>query len=193
MTAGTSGIYSITNSQNGKRYVGSAVDIKRRWREHRSDLRHNRHHNKYLQNSWNKHREDRFEFEVLEYWEPEFLISFEQWWMNVLKPEYNISSTAGSPLGYRHTEEAKTKQSKAQMGHAYNLGHKHTDEARANMSKAQSSRKYNPNSKLTAKQVRQIRKSYATGQHTQKALGNMFGVAPGHISNIINRKKWRHI
>jgi len=45
--------------------------------------------------------------------------------------------------------------------------------------------------KLTRPQVSQIREKYAAGNCTVYTLAAQFGVTPGHISNIINRKTWR--
>src|ERR1017187_7123605 len=61
-----SGIYSITNSVNGKVYVGSSVFIDRRIKSHRGQLRKGNHRNGYLQASWNEHGEAAFQFAVLE-------------------------------------------------------------------------------------------------------------------------------
>lgn len=102
-----SGIYAITNLSNGKVYVGSAVNLKTRKRVHFNNLRKNKHHNVYLQNSFNKHGENSFEFSILEYVTLDRLIIREQHWIdqydfNVL---YNLSPTAGSPLGVKHTPE----------------------------------------------------------------------------------------
>jgi len=47
--------------------------------------------------------------------------------------------------------------------------------------------------KLSEKEVLEIRRLYKTGNYTQKDLGEMFGVDHSHISNIINRKTWKHI
>lgn len=43
-----SGIYSILNLTNGKRYVGSSVNLYGRLNEHLYNLRHNKAHNKHL-------------------------------------------------------------------------------------------------------------------------------------------------
>ena len=113
-----SGIYQIRNRINGKRYVGSAVNVQCRWREHLGDLRNQSHHNAHLQRAFNRYREDAFTFSILEYiQEPDNLIGREQHYLDTLKPEYNISPTAGSPLGVRHTEETRRKVSAAMMGH----------------------------------------------------------------------------
>lgn len=113
-----SGIYQIENEVNGKRYVGSAVDVRRRWRDHRSLLRHGRHNNPHLQAAFKKYGEVSFAFSVLEQAEPEKLIGREQWYLDTVRPEYNISLAARSPmLGRLHTAETRRKMSKAQKGH----------------------------------------------------------------------------
>lgn len=59
-------IYKIINLVNDKFYVGSTINKKVRFREHRKQLRGNRHHCKHLQASWNKYGEDKFAFNVAE-------------------------------------------------------------------------------------------------------------------------------
>jgi group I intron endonuclease len=59
-------IYKIINLVNDKFYVGSTTNKKVRFREHRKQLRGNRHHCKHLQASWNKYGEDKFVFKVVE-------------------------------------------------------------------------------------------------------------------------------
>ena len=56
------GIYKIRNKQNNKVYIGSAVDIKKRWRDHKWHLKENKHHNPHLQFSFNKYGLENFEF-----------------------------------------------------------------------------------------------------------------------------------
>jgi group I intron endonuclease len=51
---------------NDKFYVGSTVNKKVRFREHRKQLRGNRHHCKHLQAAWNKYGEVKFDFVVVE-------------------------------------------------------------------------------------------------------------------------------
>lgn len=61
-----SGVYKIVNIVNGKFYVGSSININKRWGEHKRSLRKNCHNNDFLQKSWNKHGEINFKFEILE-------------------------------------------------------------------------------------------------------------------------------
>ena len=115
------GIYRIINSSNGKCYVGSSIDINRRRLEHFSALLHNRHVNNHLQNAYNKYGRDSFIFEVIENLEitdniKEDLLEREQFWIDNLRPEYNILLVAGSTLGYHHTEETKQKISNSTKG-----------------------------------------------------------------------------
>ena len=57
---GKSGIYLIVNLVNGKRYIGSSVDIYNRLHDHLSNLKHNRAHNAHLQAAWNKYGDKAF-------------------------------------------------------------------------------------------------------------------------------------
>lgn len=116
MRTNNCGIYKITNTVTRKFYIGSAVNIKRRWACHRCLLSANTHYNRHLQNSWNKHGEDSFTFEVLEYCGKERLIEREQFYIDNEKPAYNISPTAGNILGVKFTDETKRKRSEAKKG-----------------------------------------------------------------------------
>jgi group I intron endonuclease len=61
------GVYKITNTVNGKVYIGSTtIDIETRWGVHRSALRTGKHYNKHLQRAWNRYGESAFTFEVIE-------------------------------------------------------------------------------------------------------------------------------
>ena len=80
-------------------YVGSTSDFAIRWRDHRANLNKNRHCNNHLQRAWNKYGEDSFEFSEIEFVDLVDLITKEQHYLNLLRPEYNICPTAGSSLG----------------------------------------------------------------------------------------------
>ena len=87
----------IRNKVNNKVYIGSSVNIERRWYSHRYDLRCNKHNNKHLQNAWNKYGEDNFEFIVLEEVKDKSALRIrEQYWLNKYQAfnasiGYNIS------------------------------------------------------------------------------------------------------
>ncbi len=106
----TSGVYKITCTANGRFYIGSAVNLQQRRRQHFSDLRLNKHHSLHMQRAWNKYGEHAFTFEVVEYVLPMSLTAREQYWLNKLKPfgrkGFNIAHDTISPsLGRKHTLE----------------------------------------------------------------------------------------
>lgn len=111
-----SGIYQIRNQMNGKRYIGSTTNLKRRWWYHLGELRRGQHSNRHLQAAFNKYGESVFVFSVLEHTDVKSLLEREQHLLDTLKPEYNILLIAGSPLGFRWTPESRAKLSAAMMG-----------------------------------------------------------------------------
>ncbi len=113
-----SGIYCITNLVNGKFYIGSTNCIRARWENHRSQLRRSIHGNSYLQRVYNKYGLENLKFEILAECPSEDLTKLEQWFLDNLKPEYNILKQArGGFRGMNHTEEAKRKISQTLKGH----------------------------------------------------------------------------
>lgn len=155
-----SGVYKITCTANGKAYIGSALDILRRWRKHRLDASRGQHKNIRIQNAWNKYGASVFVFEVMEHCEPQKLVEREQFWMDsldVTNPDkgFNIKLLAYSSLGLKSSPETRAKLSEALKGKpahnkgkkpspetiakivAKTTGSKRTPEARARMSAAQ--------------------------------------------------------
>lgn len=94
-----SGIYKITNTLTGKCYIGSAVNVEKRWREHCFALKHGTHHSQYLQRAWGKHGPEAFVFSRLIACNRENLLTYEQLCLDAYRPEYNILKVAGSGLG----------------------------------------------------------------------------------------------
>lgn len=124
-------IYKIRNLLNGKFYVGSAVDTRTRFRQHRKLLRRGTHHCRHLQASWNKYGEELFKFEVVEQCESaDQLEAAEDKWLleHVGKPHcYNTGRSAKAPWrgtkgmglapmsGARLTDEAKQRLREAAL------------------------------------------------------------------------------
>lgn len=104
-----SGIYSIFNLCNGKRYIGSSIDLYNRLHEHYHNLKNNKAHNKHLQSSWNKYTEEYFQFNILEYCEPELRFNREQYYLDILKPEYNFSQSVIANIGRDLSKNTRDK------------------------------------------------------------------------------------
>ena len=131
------GVYAITNTLNGNKYIGSSVNISKRWNQHTRHLNKNEHHSGYLQRAWNKYGADNFLFSVLEYCEADFLLTCEQFYIDSEYPEYNMSPTAGNCLGVKHTDEARHNMSESKKGNTICLGHKLTEEHKRKIGEAQ--------------------------------------------------------
>lgn len=104
------GIYKISNKVNNKFYIGSSEGIEKRWYQHKSYLKKNTHPNQKLQNSFNKHGEENFIFEVLEECEVERLIEREQYYIDILKPQFNIREIAVSNKGIKISNTSNMKK-----------------------------------------------------------------------------------
>jgi group I intron endonuclease len=209
------GIYKIINLKNNKFYVGSSVNLNKRKNEHFLSLSRNAHTNKHLQNSWNNQTKKDFIFEVIEICGKQDLLAKEQFYIDNLKPEYNILQVAGNTLGFKHSEETKnilsikhkgkilSKETKEKMSNSRkgimnpNYNKIMTEETKQKISKATKGKKRNcgennPISKLTKETVELIRKKYVKGIYGYIRLSKEFGVSPKTIEEIINKKIWNY-
>jgi group I intron endonuclease len=116
----SSGIYQISNSINGKIYIGSSINLKQRFNDHKKLLRYNKHPNKHLQSAWNQYGEKAFIFNIIELVDNNSLLIREQYYIDLLYSSnknlgYNISKIAGNTLGTKRTDETKLKMSFARV------------------------------------------------------------------------------
>jgi group I intron endonuclease len=149
-----SGIYKIINTINKKYYIGSAYDLYKRFKDHKSALKSNRHHNKQLTRFVNKYGLDKLNFELLEKCNIEELELKEQYYISNTKNIFNETLfvdavNRGRKLSDEHkqkisnsiklknitrSDETKAKISKANKGHKFNLGKIHTEETKQKIS-----------------------------------------------------------
>ena len=141
----TSGIYKITSSIHPDRYyIGSSVNIRKRWWAHKYHLRKNMHHSPILQNYVNKYGIECMIFEVIEFCSKADLQIREQYYLTELKPILNSFPTVTVPHGCKCSEETKRKISEKNKGKpSHNkgkpsplLGSHHTDETKKKISTA---------------------------------------------------------
>jgi group I intron endonuclease len=158
------GIYWIKNLVNHHIYVGSSVNFSKRWTDHKRDLENNKHCNSYLQNAWNKYRKNNFVFEILEKVEnKKELVKREQFYLNSLKPEYNICANAGNTYGTKRTREQLLNISGENNHH----------------------------SKLTWDKVCEIRKLFEKTDILICELAEEFNLNPSSVSKIIYYRRWK--
>lgn len=106
------GVYQIYNTETGKRYIGSSIDVERRLKERKRNLKSHKHRNQHLQNAWNKY-EEYLIFEALEYCEPDECLILEQKYIDYYdsanrKNGYNIDKQAAS--AGKHLSESSIKR-----------------------------------------------------------------------------------
>ena len=124
-------IYRWINKVNGKTYVGSSVDLTTRFYKYYSlkqlNLRKTAIHSALL-----KYGFQNFKLEILEYCaEGVNPVEREQYFFDLLNPEYNILNKAGSLLGFKHKTETLE---------FFKNERKVSDSTRENLSKAASGR-----------------------------------------------------
>lgn len=128
------GVYIIKNKINNHFYIGSASNITKRFCAHRRLLIKNMHHNIHLQRACNKYGLENFEFIILEECMEIDKLDREQYYINTLKPEYNISKSSYAPMtGRKHKPETivKFRNRKTVSGpEHYSYGTKWTPEIR---------------------------------------------------------------
>jgi len=135
-----SGIYKITNTVNGKFYVGSSKNIEERWESHKRYLRGKYHVNPKLQHAWDFYGEEKFQFDIIEEVnnDEKLLLEREQYHLDLWKPYhrtigYNIcpKSQGGDNFTYNPRRE-EIRQELSEMFSGENnpmFGKTHTDDA----------------------------------------------------------------
>jgi group I intron endonuclease len=105
-----SGIYRLTNNITGKSYIGSSINLSVRFAHYYSFAFLNRIINKsnsIICRALLKYGYSNFSLDILEYCDYSILREKEQYYLDKLKPKYNILPIAGSSRGYRHSEATR--------------------------------------------------------------------------------------
>ena len=132
-------IYKITNTVNGKSYIGQTIHdaAKGRINDHLNGVANG---SRLVRHAVKKYGKDAFTYEILE--EnifPKFLPDLEVHYIkkfNTVAPNgYNL--THGGEIGKKHSPETRQKMSEAKKGKSSHMkGRKHTPESRRKMSEA---------------------------------------------------------
>jgi len=141
------GVYKITNTINGKIYIGSSGNpgIYKRLNDHRRDLRKGIHTNRHLQSAWNKYGEKSFTASVEEFIDDpkmkvdRYLRDRETYYIRKYKCYkedfgYNIIPGGVGTLGLECSEEKRKKISESNKGKpAWNKGQKLSEKEKENL------------------------------------------------------------
>ncbi len=153
------------------------MDLKNRLRQYYSNSYLNSPKMKSnLSKSLVKYRHSNFKLVILEYClKKKDILSQEQYFLDLLKPEYNILKVAGSPLGSKHTEETNALMS------ALKLGIKKSEQHKLSMSHS------NPN-KITI-EVTDLETNISTTYHSIHAAARHLGFRQSIISMYFKRNQ----
>lgn len=109
-----SGVYLWKNLINNEIYVGSSKNLSRRFTFYFSILSLINYKNRsHIISALLKYGYSNFSLEVLEYCKPEKNLIREQYYLDLLKPSYNILLKADSTLGRKHSLASIEKMRKA--------------------------------------------------------------------------------
>jgi len=97
-------VYRWVNKINNKSYVGSSINFTTRLYKYYS-LKHLMENNTPIHSALIKYGYSNFSLEILEYCNSNNILLREQYFIDKLKPEYNILQKAGSSLGFKHNEK----------------------------------------------------------------------------------------
>lgn len=186
------GVYAIVNLANNKVYVGSTVNLSKRFSGHRQALRRGDHPSTHLQHAWTKYGEDTFDFRVLELCTIDELLELEQAWSNhycSYDPQfgYNIREISRSNQGVKLSDETKAKLSAAHKGK------KQTPQHAANQIAARTGRKNSllqrigmafSRSRIPDEVVSEIQRLLGYGTLSNAEIAERTGVSEGYVSKV---------
>lgn len=191
------GIYGIRNKINNKIYVGQSCQLKIRKNNHFLELRMNKHFNLHLQNSYNKHNEENFEWLILEECQEEELNEKEEKWIKSFDKVYNQILTPSNLRGENnpfygktHTQETKEKQKQAKIDKYYgannpNFGNKNTQEVKLKMSE---NRSKTLNKDIVLKIVDDLKSGIPHNKIAEK-----FSIGRTVVTRISNGTRWTNV
>lgn len=163
---GRAGVYCWTNKVNGKIYIGSAINLYKRLVKY-YNYEHLAKSNMIINKALLNYGFSEFGLQILEYCEPDSAVSREQYYMDLLKPTYNILGTAGSSKGYKHSEEAKAKISAAWDDTRPKPVVKHSEETKAKMSATRKGKKH------LEETIAKIRAASLGNKHSEETKAKM--------------------
>lgn len=182
MVSKISCVYKITNTLNGKVYIGQTVDYRKRKVGHFSYLRRNAHRNRYLQKSFNKYGESSFKMEIIKECAVDELDKLEIYYMrkyNSIDKTLGYNMVIGGNTNKSFPDYIRQKMSRSQKGriiseeHRKRIGKWHKgktispkDIEKANKTKKDNQIQWgetNPNAVLTNDDVEKLIKDMLNG------------------------------
>jgi len=108
------GVYRWVNKLNKKSYVGSSTNLTSRLLDY-FQIKNLIKYKTPIHSALLKYGYSNFILEILEYCEKKETILREQYYLDIILPEYNVLKIAGSSLGFKHSAETIEKMKAAHM------------------------------------------------------------------------------
>lgn len=124
-----SGIYQITLKEDGRSYIGSALNIESRWKQHRDNSKRLKNV-QVIARAIAKYGVDAFSWTILEECPIDNLLEREQYWLDTIRPftdegrGFNVRKVADSNIGIKRSIESRIKQSITMTGVPKTLEHR---------------------------------------------------------------------
>lgn len=117
------GIYKITNKINNKVYIGKAINIYKRWIEHKNNMKYEKY-NQIIYKAMRKYGIENFSFEIIEECDKYILDEREKYWIRYYNSYIGFSNSNGynmtiggeGVLGNILSKESKIKISESLHG-----------------------------------------------------------------------------
>lgn len=105
------GVYMFFNLINGNCYIGSSINLARRFRIHLNSVWYSPSVKLPLPLAINKYGPNNFVFLILQYCDriEDVCLGLEQHYLDLYKPKYNLLKLAGSSQGFKHSPETLAK------------------------------------------------------------------------------------
>jgi group I intron endonuclease len=113
---GSAGVYALICKVSNKFYVGSSIKLTDRLLDYMQPAYLGQQTNRPILRAIVKYGLINLIFVILETCRVTDVLQREQYWLDLLEPEYNLSPTAGSTLGVTLSEETKAKMSAIKQG-----------------------------------------------------------------------------
>lgn len=163
----TCGIYKISNTINGKIYIGQSVNIEHRIRAHKYSTTRDDKNHPILYKAFNKYGLDNFTFDTIIICEESLLDFFEiktiELYQSFGKLGYNMTKGGSAGCtGYKHTEESKQKIIESNKNRII------TSETKQKISISNTGRKLSDETKNA---MSKVRKGKTIGKEHRKQIG----------------------
>lgn len=178
-------IYKITNTKNGKIYIGKSKNVDSRWRQHVYDSRSKP---TYFGRAICKYGEDAFEKEIIDSHESEEVAyTLEKYWIDKLGSTkndigYNLAEGGrGGFCGIIPSEAARKKRSEISKLIARKP---HTEQEKQKIKEARKKQKYK---RLNTDLKNQILGMYRTNNYTKQQVADRLGIGLGTVKSVVRK------